>query len=68
VAGVEGDFTFTVDVQSDGRTTNFVVERGAPLFRAAVEKALQRWVFPKEAAGQQVVATLEFATNCSDKN
>jgi hypothetical protein len=65
---VEGDFTFTVEVQSDGLTTNFGVEQGAPLLRAAVEKASQGWVFPKEAAGQRVVATINFATNCSEKD
>ena len=67
-ARVEGDFTFTVDVQADGLTTNFAVKQGAPLLRAAVEKASQSWVFPKEAAGQRVVATINFATNCSEKN
>lgn len=67
-AGVEGDFTFKVDVQPDGGTTNFAVEQGSPLLRATVENASHGWVFPKEAAGHQVVATIEFATNCRDKN
>ena len=67
-AGVEGDITFTLDVQADGRTTNFSVEQGAPLLRAALERASHDWVFPKEAAGQRVVATVKFATNCPDKN
>lgn len=66
-ASVEGTFTFTVDVQSDGRTTNFGVESGAPLLRSAMEDASHGWVFPKEAAGQQVAVTVEFALNCHDK-
>jgi TonB family protein len=63
-ASEEGTFTFAVDVQPDGRTTNFEVEQGNPLFRAAVEIASHEWVFPKQAAGQRVVATVEFALNC----
>ena len=65
-ASVEGTFTFAVDVQPDGRTTNFAVEQGAPLLRAAMEDASHEWVFPKRAAGQRVVATVEFALNCHD--
>jgi len=63
-ASVEGTFTFAVDVQPDGRTTNFAVEKGHPLFRAAMENASREWVFPQEAAGQRVVTTVEFALNC----
>lgn len=68
MASVEGDFTFTVDVQADGRTTNFGVKQGARLLQAAVERASHDWVFPKEAAGQQVVVTIAFAISCSNKN
>lgn len=66
-ASVEGTFTFTVDVEADGRTTNFAVENGAPLFRGAMEEASHGWVFPIQAAGQRVVVTVEFALNCHDK-
>jgi hypothetical protein len=66
-ASVEGTFAFTVDVREDGRTSNFAVENGAPLFRGAMEDATHGWVFPKEAAGQRVVVTVEFALNCHDK-
>lgn len=65
-ASAEGTFTFAVDVQPDGRTTNFAVEQGASLFRAAMENASHESVFPKQAAGQRVVATVEFALNCHD--
>jgi len=67
LAGVEGDFTFTVDVQPDGRTINFAVEQGAPLLRVAIEKASHDWIFPKQAAGQHVVVTVQFAINCHDR-
>jgi len=66
-ASVEGTFTFTVDVEADGRTTNFAVESGAPLFRGAMEEASHGWVFPIQAAGQRVVVAIEFALNCRDK-
>lgn len=66
-SSVEGTFTFTVEVQADGRTTNFAVENGATLFRAAMEDATRGWFFPKEAAGQRVVVSVEFALNCHDK-
>ncbi len=68
LAGVEGAFTFTVDVQTDGRATNFAVEQGAPLLRAAIEKASHDWIFPKQAARQHVVVSLQFAINCHDRN
>jgi hypothetical protein len=67
LAGVEGDFTFMVDVQPDGRTINFEVEQGPPLLRLAVEKASHDWIFPKQAAGQHVVVTVQFAINCHDR-
>lgn len=67
-ASLEGTFTFAVDVQPDGRTTNFALEQGAPLFRAAIEDASHGWLFPKQAAGQRVEVTVEFALNCHDKN
>ena len=65
-ASLEGTFTFAVDVQADGRTINFAVENGTPLFRAAMEDASHGWVFPSQAAGQRVVVTVEFALNCHD--
>jgi TonB family protein len=67
-AGLEGTFTFTVEVQPDGRITNFAVEHGAPLFRAAMEDASYGWVFPEQAVGQRVTVTVEFALNCRDTN
>lgn len=66
-ASVEDTFTFTVDVQADGRTTNFAVQHGAPLLRGAMENASNGWVFPSQAAGQRVAVTVEFALNCYDK-
>jgi hypothetical protein len=68
LAGVEGDFTFTADVQPDGRTINFAVEQGPALLRATVEKASHDWIFPKQAAGQHVSVTVRFAINCHDRS
>jgi hypothetical protein len=63
-AGLEGLFTFTVEVKPDGGTANFAVEHGAPLIQKSVEYAVQGWVFPKQAAGQRMEVTIEFALNC----
>ena len=67
-ASLEGSFTFTVEVQADGRPVNFEVENGSPLFRAAMEDESRGWAFPNEAAGQGVVVTVAFALNCHDKD
>jgi hypothetical protein len=66
-ASVEGTFTFTVDVQADGRTTNFTVEKGSPLLRGAIEESSRGWVFPNQAVGQRAVVSVEFALNCRDE-
>jgi hypothetical protein len=67
VAHVEGLVTFTVDVGSNGTATNLALVSGHPLFRETVKKATEGWRFPKEAVGQQIRATIQFATNCAAK-
>jgi TonB family protein len=67
IAHIEGIVQFTVDVDPDGKATNFSVESGHPMLRAATEKAASGWRFPKEAGGQRVHAAVEFATNCPAK-
>jgi len=67
LAHVEGLVSFTVDINLDGSTTNFVLGDGHPMLRAAAEKAASTWKFSKDAAGQRVTAAIEFATNCQRK-
>ena len=67
LARIEGAVHFTVEVDPDGRATNFRVESGHPMLLGATEKAASGWRFPKEAAGQRVHAVVEFATNCAAK-
>lgn len=64
LAHVEGTFTFTIDVDSHGKTSNFAVQQGQPLLRSVVEGAAKDWMFPEEAAGQRMEVTIDFALNC----
>jgi TonB family protein len=63
-ARVDGEVTLTFDITADGGTSNLKILAGAPLLRGTVEAAVAGWKFPKEAAGQQVRATLAFKINC----
>jgi TonB family protein len=67
-ARIEGPVAFKVDVESDGRASNFTLVSGHPMLVPAVKDAVGRWRFPKEAAGQQVDGVIEFATNCPKSN
>jgi len=67
LAHVEGTVSFTVDINLDGRATNFTVESGHPMLRGATEEATSKWKFSKDAAGQRIQAAVEFATNCPAK-
>jgi TonB family protein len=60
----EGKVAFKVDVDASGGPTNFTVKSGHALLRDAVEKAVVKWRFPKESAGQTVEAIVEFRENC----
>lgn len=67
IAHIEGTVRFTVDVDPDGRATNFSVESGHPMLLGVTEKAVSGWKFPKDAGGQRVHAVVEFATNWTAK-
>jgi hypothetical protein len=64
VAHVQGAVTFAMLIDGNGKALSVAVERGDPLFRGAVEKAVTSWTFPNEAAHQLVRATIEFKLNC----
>jgi len=63
-AHIEGSVTFTVDIDPNGNSASFAVLSGPPMLRGAVEKAVSGWRFPKEAANQQVRATIDFEFDC----
>jgi TonB family protein len=67
LARIEGKVTFTVEVDRSGSPTEFAVETGHRLLRAAVEQAVAGWKFPTDASGQRVEASVEFRTNCPAK-
>jgi TonB family protein len=64
LAHVEGQVAFTIEVTSDGSVTNMRILSGHVMLRKAVDSAVTSWVFPKEAAGQEIRATIDFKTNC----
>jgi hypothetical protein len=37
------------------------------MLRGAVENAVNKWKFPKEATDQQIKATVDFKTNCPSR-
>jgi hypothetical protein len=39
-------------------------ESGPPLLRGAATEAVKKWRFPRNSAGQQVEAMMEFDLNC----
>lgn len=59
-----GQVTFTVEVTPDGSTSNFKILSGHRLLQKQVEATIAGWKFPREAAGQEIQATIEFKMNC----
>jgi len=64
LARVEGQVQIQLKIGSDGRVVGSDWKSGSPLLRKATEQATNNWVFPVEAADQQIEAVLEFNTNC----
>jgi TonB family protein len=64
LARVEGEVTVRFAVDAEGGTENPEFLSGPRLLRGTVEQTVAAWKFSKEAAGQQVQATLIFKTNC----
>lgn len=67
LARVEGAVVVTFQVDANGGVTDIQFESGHPMLRPTVTNALSQWTFPKEAANQQIKATLDFKTNCPPK-
>lgn len=61
-ARIEGDVTFTADIDSTGKPTHIALESGNPFLRPAVENAVAGWRFPQESF--KVRVTIDFALNC----
>lgn len=67
LARIEGAVVATFQVDANGGVTDIQFDSGHPVFRPAVTKAISEWKFSKQAAGQQIKATLDFKTNCPPK-
>jgi hypothetical protein len=64
MARIEGALSFKFVIDSGGDTTNLTFKSGHPLLRGSVTEAVKRWRFPKDSAGQEIDATIEFVLNC----
>jgi TonB family protein len=67
LARIEGTVVVTFQVDANGDVTDTQFESGHPMLRATVKNAVSEWKFPKEAADQQIKATIDFKTNCPSK-
>jgi hypothetical protein len=54
-----------MEIAVNGEANNLTLISGHPLLWPAVKDAASKWRFPKDAVGQQVQATIEFALNCT---
>lgn len=64
MAHIEGVVSLKIEIDTNGKATNFTFEIGHPLLQRAVREAISGWKFPTNSAHQQVHATIEFALNC----
>jgi TonB family protein len=67
LARIEGAVVVTFQVDANGSVTGLQFESGHPMLRGAVENAVNKWKFPKEATDQQIKATVDFKTNCPSR-
>jgi len=63
----EGIVSFYMEIDADGEANDLTLISGHPLLWPAVKDAASKWRFPKDAAGQKVRATIEFALNCTER-
>jgi TonB family protein len=66
VARVEGKVILKFRVGPDGNVTSLIFESGHPMLRPASEKAVTSWRFSQDVFNQDIEATIEFRTNCSN--
>jgi hypothetical protein len=64
---VEGIVSFYMQIDANGEANNLTLISGHPLLWPTVKDTASKWRFPKDAAGQQVQATIEFALNCTKR-
>lgn len=67
-ARVEGTVSFHALVAASGGLGDVTFDGGSPLLRGAVMSAVTKWKFSREAFGQTVHATINFALNCPTKS
>jgi hypothetical protein len=60
----QGSITANFTILDDGTPSGLPRLTGNRLLQGAVVDAIKNWRFPKEAAGEEIEATFEFAFNC----
>ena len=63
-AHVEGVVIFTLKINPQGLPIDLTFLSGSPLLRRVIEDASSNWRYPQDAAGQQILASIEFKLNC----
>ena len=63
-ARVEGQVSFTAQIDSAGIPILVMLESGHPLLQSAVRENIYSWKFPKDAINQEIHGTIEFLLNC----
>jgi TonB family protein len=64
-ARVEGIVKVIFEVDADGSTKELDIYEGPQMLRVAVQDAVRKWKFQKDAANQTIHATIEFHANCN---
>jgi TonB family protein len=64
LAHVEGAVSVRLELDESGGVTNATIQSGHPLLQGVVKEAVLLWKFPKGEANREVLATIEFASNC----
>jgi TonB family protein len=67
LARIEGPVVVTFQVDETGSVTDAQFKSGHPMLLTTVRNAVSEWKFSKEAANQQIQATIDFRTNCPSK-
>jgi TonB family protein len=64
-ARVEGVAKVKFEVDADGSAKEVDIYEGPPMLRTAVQDAVRKWKFAKDAANQTIHAAIEFHANCT---
>ncbi len=67
LARIEGLVAFEADIDSRGKATNVMIEKGHPMLVGSVNETIENWRFPSSAVNQHIRGSIEFALHCVAK-